>query len=146
MSGYREQHLEMEEKLKEAQETTDFTNKQRKGQLKTLQAQIEELEKAKQLMQTKYEATLATEKGKLEKALDDANTWRKRKETAERDLFEIRSQRSILSDQAEEAKADFENQIKHLNKMLTESQSKIDHFDERMQMKEQKYLEKLKIS
>ena len=38
----------MEEKLKEAQETTDFTNKQRKGQLKTLKTQIEELEKSKQ--------------------------------------------------------------------------------------------------
>ena len=42
-------------------------------------------------MQIKFEATLATEKGKLEKALDDANTWRKRKEAAERDLYEIRS-------------------------------------------------------
>ena len=47
MQTYRVQYVDMEEKLKEAQETTDFTNKKSKGQVKDLKNQIEELEKAK---------------------------------------------------------------------------------------------------
>ena len=36
MQTYRAQHVDMAEKLKEAQETTDFTNSKSKGQVKAL--------------------------------------------------------------------------------------------------------------
>ena len=64
-------------------------------------------------MQVTYEARLATEKGKLHKVLDDCDEWRKKKEQAERDLHEIRSQRSALNDNFDGVKAELENEIKN---------------------------------
>ena len=58
------------------------------------------MEKAKENMSIMYEARIATDKGKIVKLTEMCDTWRMKKETAEHEFHDIRSQRAALSDRA----------------------------------------------